>query len=281
MFHVEGTEPPPCEVRDKLPQGALGRYHSTYQCWVALDGNAWHAVEASQGGLRYSVSLFTAGNLHLLTEVHWKQLVELQFPVGQLRTMCTSKRVSALMAELMIVETMSERMTRGFLEAGIVDTSSGKELDAQLVAEARKEELTFLRNLGAYKVVAREGRRVIPVGWVTVNKGDEENPRIRSRLVVKETKYHSTLEEGAGNATTPPYESLRFLLSIAMSQEGQARDQTLQFIDITRAHPAPALQGGTRSPDCFARRRPMEPDRRALWTTLALFVWIERCFKGI
>eukprot|EP00971_Amphidinium_carterae_P194209 3853846-Amphidinium_carterae.4 len=215
MFHVEGTEPPPCEVRDKLPQGALGCYRNTYKCWVALDGNAWHAVEASQGGLRYSVSLFTAGNLHLLTETHWSQLEELQFPVSRLKIMCMSKRVSALMAELMIVETMSERMTRGFLEAGehvdeedpwvanaedyqgIVDTSSGKELDAQLVAEARKEESTFLRNLGAYKVVAREGRKVIPVGWVTVNKGDDQNPRIRSRLVVKETKYHSTLEEGA------------------------------------------------------------------------------------
>eukprot|EP00971_Amphidinium_carterae_P104018 2059882-Amphidinium_carterae.3 len=242
-FSVEGKHEPPVD-------------RVTYHRWVALDGQTWHAVEPGRGGDRFSVSLFTAGNLQLLTGEHWQQLVSLGFPIRRLRNMYGSNKLSALIAEVMVLETMADRMQRGNHEAGehvdepewvvspaecegATDTSSGKVLAPALVAEARREEMSFLHGLGAYRVVPHEGQKLLPIGWVTVNKGDDQHPKIRARLVVKETRYHSDLEEGAGNATTPPYEALKFMLSIAMSQKGvsASKGNSLQFMDITRAHP--------------------------------------------
>ena len=72
------------------------------------------------------------------------------------------------------------------------DDASGKPLDPKLVGEAREEELREFRKLGVYiKVpVSRcwdaTGKKPIGVRWVDINKGDDEKPEYRSRLVAKE-----------------------------------------------------------------------------------------------
>ena len=64
-----------------------------------------------------------------------------------------------------------------------------------------------------------EARRVtgnppITVRWVDVNKGDNTTPNVRSRLVARQIRQAG---EDAIFAPTPPLESLRSILSLAMT----------------------------------------------------------------
>eukprot|EP00959_Pyramimonas_sp_CCMP1952_P216753 4532901-Pyramimonas_sp.AAC.1 len=80
----------------------------------------------------------------------------------------------------------------------------------------------------------------MPTGWVDVNKGQPDAPQVRSRLVVKETRYHTNLDTSGGSSfsQTPPYEALRMLCSCQMTPASQMQvDYVIIFIDITRAHP--------------------------------------------
>ena len=72
------------------------------------------------------------------------------------------------------------------------DSSSGAPLQPSLVQQARMEEILQFRKHGVYqKVPVREcwertGKAPIGIKWVDVNKGDEEKPEYRSRLVAKQ-----------------------------------------------------------------------------------------------
>eukprot|EP00971_Amphidinium_carterae_P302197 6004112-Amphidinium_carterae.1 len=220
VFDVQGLDEPPGAARDKVPPGARGYFKSTYQQWVELNGMCWHAVEPPQD-LRYSLSVFTAGNLHQLSERDWNDLEALAFPVTRLRQMHHPKKkaLAATHLENQLMEGILAVVDHRPLEAGshvdepdpwlaypdlyeaIYDNISGQALPPELVAAARREEMQFLAELQAYEVVTLEecysktNRRPIPVGWVDVNKGDQERPAVRARLVVKETKYNSELTD--------------------------------------------------------------------------------------
>ena len=101
----------------------------------------------------------------------------------------------------------------------IYDEIIGVHLAPQLVSRARSDEMDFVIGLNAYDydTVAnckdKTGKLPVPVGWAGVNKGDEQRPAIRSRLVVQETKYHTTMkvkDPAQTFSATPPYECLRF-----------------------------------------------------------------------
>ena len=83
-------------------------------------------------------------------------------------------------------------------------------------------------------------RPPIPTGWVDVNKGDEQRPDVRCRLVMKETNRLTTLgpeDAASAFAGTPPLEGLRLLISLAMSGEQTGPDDNvIMFLDISRAH---------------------------------------------
>ena len=82
----------------------------------------------------------------------------------------------------------------------------------------------------------------ITVKWVDTNKGDDEQPNYRSRLVAREIRRKG---EDSIFAPTPPLESLRTILMLAatptlwapawVQQEGPHRMQ-VSFIDISRAY---------------------------------------------
>eukprot|EP00971_Amphidinium_carterae_P178284 3536745-Amphidinium_carterae.1 len=66
--------------------------------------------------------------------------------------------------------------------------------------------MEFLRQLQEYSYDSTEvcwektGRRPVPVKslkWVNVDKGEPDCPKIRARLVVQETRYHSTITDEA------------------------------------------------------------------------------------
>ena len=69
---------------------------------------------------------------------------------------------------------------------------TGVELDPGMVAKAREEELLTADKMGLYDVVdlkecwQRTGKPPISTRWIDINKGDEQNPIMRSRWVARQ-----------------------------------------------------------------------------------------------
>ncbi|CAK0826820.1 unnamed protein product [Prorocentrum cordatum] len=134
---------------------------------------------------------------------------------------------------------------RDTLRTEFYDDLTGLPLDSTRVKAARRLEMDFMAQLGAW-VYAREedcqrelGRRPLSVRWVDIDKGDTDRPDCRSRLVVQETKAQSAIagdDIGAVFAATPPLECLRLICSMAMSSD-PSEGRVLRFLDISRAHP--------------------------------------------
>ena len=94
------------------------------------------------------------------------------------------------------------------------DDLTGMKLDAGKVIEARTKEVTYLRDKRVYdKIPRRQSLRskwkIIRTRWIYINKGDDENPVYRSRLVGKE--FNEVQMDGLF-AATPPLDALRFLV---------------------------------------------------------------------
>ena len=97
------------------------------------------------------------------------------------------------------------------------DDVSGAPLDPAKVVEARKLEMEYATKKPVWnKITRREakarGWKVIKSRWIDINKGDDNNPNYRSRMVGKEFNIGEL--EGLF-AATPPLEALRLILSWA------------------------------------------------------------------
>ena len=83
------------------------------------------------------------------------------------------------------------------------------------------------------------GKAPIGCRWIDINKGDDEHPEYRSRLVAKEINRSPSDEMFAA---TPPLEAKKMLFSMAMTEfaHGRARNfqgvQKLLFVDVKRAY---------------------------------------------
>ena len=120
------------------------------------------------------------------------------------------------------------------------DDLSGQVLKDTLVEEARAKELLYFHSKGVWRKVAwatartRTGRPPISVRWVGVDKGDEQNPNYRSRLVARQLKAHD--ESGDTYfAPAPPLEALRTVLSLAMAQIGDHRPIWTRIVPTERS----------------------------------------------
>ena len=129
----------------------------------------------------------------------------------------------------------------------VYDTNTGAELDLEKVAAARKEELDWVQRQCTYKKVdAEDARKVgkvpITMKWVDRNKGDNERPNYRSRLVCREIKRAHNAEyipEYASFSAMPPLEALKILLSLMVTLKVSKRNRKplkVRLIDISRAH---------------------------------------------
>ena len=76
---------------------------------------------------------------------------------------------------------------------------------------------------------SKTGKAPIAVRWIDINKGDEQHPNYRSRLVAKEFKTDINPEL---YAATPPSECLRMLISMLASQDGAE----MMYADVSRAY---------------------------------------------
>ena len=106
------------------------------------------------------------------------------------------------------------------------DDITGQVLRDDLVRVARATELEYFRSKGVWtkrprgEARQKPGRAPISARWVDVNKGDDLNPRYRSRLVARQLKAHDR-SNNSYFAPTPPLEALRTVLSLtATTLEG-------------------------------------------------------------
>ena len=105
--------------------------------------------------------------------------------------------------------------------------------------------------------------------WVDVNKGDELNPKYRSRLVARQLKA-TDKSNATYFAPTPPLESLRSILMMAASNIGNWRtcrekaceDRTqILILDIARAYFNAKIDEGQHT---YVALPPEDPDSGVL-----------------
>ena len=122
-------------------------------------------------------------------------------------------------------------------EQPVYDAITGKILDYALVKAARKEEIGYYRMMNVYTKVDRRkayektGKAPIKVRWVDHNKGTDDKPMIRSRLVAKEIKVSDKPELFAA---TPPLEAVKMVISEAADKSG--KEKCLMHNDVSRAY---------------------------------------------
>ena len=77
--------------------------------------------------------------------------------------------------------------------------------------------------------------RTITTRWLDTNKGDEQNPNYRARLVAREIKRDKRDDLFAA---TPPLESLRMVISICASHQFEAPENNflIMITDVNWAY---------------------------------------------
>ena len=130
------------------------------------------------------------------------------------------------------------------------DDLTGQVLKDELVIKARLVELQFFHQKGVWvkrpmdRARAVTGKPPITVRWVDVNKGDEQSPNYRSRLVARQMKCQDS-SDTSYFAPAPPLEALRTVLSMAVTSIGEHKPilsptspmrSQVSFIDIKRAY---------------------------------------------
>jgi hypothetical protein len=83
------------------------------------------------------------------------------------------------------------------------------------------------------KTMQQHGGRTIGTRWIDINKGDEESPECRSRLVGKEFNVGS---DPALYASTPPLEALRLIVSRAATTRRGSGKMKVMINDVKRAY---------------------------------------------
>ena len=115
------------------------------------------------------------------------------------------------------------------------DDVSGAELNPSMVKDARKEEMDYVRKMHWYdKVPIAEckratGKMPITVRWIDINKGDQEHPNYRSRIVAREI---NTCKRDDLFAATPPLEGMNVILYMTATANN---GEVVMINDISRA----------------------------------------------
>ena len=118
------------------------------------------------------------------------------------------------------------------------DDISGKVLDSELVKEARAAEIKEAVRMGVWETVPRArcfsetGKPPVGTRWVDVNKGDDSQPKVRSRLVAQEIKRDSDYELFVA---TPPIEYIKYLVSRTASTQRTDSPTCLMVQDVKKA----------------------------------------------
>ena len=128
-----------------------------------------------------------------------------------------------------------------------IDLKTGTKIDPQLAAEARVEEVRYMEKIRLYEEVpveecwTRTGRPPVSTKWVDVNKGTEEEPDIRCRLVARDFKPKGERDRCDLFAAMPPLEAKKLLFQKAVNENLRRRRSRgpgikIMFIDVKKAH---------------------------------------------
>ncbi|CAK0837809.1 unnamed protein product, partial [Prorocentrum cordatum] len=128
------------------------------------------------------------------------------------------------------------------------DDVNGGWLDPAGVRAARQEELAWMKHREVFEPSDEEtcrrltARAPLRTRWVDTNKGDEQRPKYRSRLVAMEIKAAKKASEQMSASelfsSTPPLEAVKLLCSLMVSMCRSPRGLPLKigFWDVSRAH---------------------------------------------
>ena len=119
------------------------------------------------------------------------------------------------------------------------EVEDAQELDPTAVAEARQEELAYMKARGLWRVVPTPvGVVPVSVRWVDVLKAEGIT---RSRLVARDFRGGDRQRDDLF-AATPPLEAIRVLISRAAIETPSRRRRKLMFIDAKKAHLNPRCE---------------------------------------
>ena len=117
------------------------------------------------------------------------------------------------------------------------DDVTGKALDPKAVRQAMLLEMKYVKEEEVWQPISRDearrrGWKVVKTRWIDINKGDEDTPNYRIRLVAKE------FNDGAGEglfARTPPLEALRIseAATVRVGEDWEAKVTMVN--DVARA----------------------------------------------
>ena len=115
------------------------------------------------------------------------------------------------------------------------DDACGAPLELEEVKRARREEIDYVHKINFYdkapisEVYKNTGKGPISVRWIDINKGDQESPNYRSRLVAREV---NTNKRNDLFRATPPLEALNLVFSFTASGN---KGEVIMVNDISRA----------------------------------------------
>ena len=94
------------------------------------------------------------------------------------------------------------------------------------VIMARRTEMQFFTKMEVYVKVPDEnarlhGCKIINTEWLDTNKGDDQNPNYRNRLVGREIKHDKRMDLFSA---TPPLETLKLLISLSLRKKARCRE---------------------------------------------------------
>jgi hypothetical protein len=128
------------------------------------------------------------------------------------------------------------------------DDVHGKALDLKTVREARREEVCYMQQRSIWSEVdvrecwAKTGKKPVSVKWVDTNKGTDEAPKVRCRLVARDFKVKGEKDREDLFAATPPLELKRMLMSRTASRKKGGRSKKMLFVDARKAHLNPKCE---------------------------------------
>ncbi len=169
-----------------------------------------------------------------LDTIRWRnelyEVLDVSTPFGRLMTLQENVERQAVAPEEDPFELL-------YTDQEFMDDVHGGTLDKKLAVHARRVEIEYFRKMGVYTKVRREKwMRIISTKWIDTNKGDEQDPNYRARLVGREIATHKRDDLFAA---TPPLESLRYIVSRCASHQylANAADRfCIMSNDIKRAY---------------------------------------------
>jgi hypothetical protein len=150
------------------------------------------------------------------------------------------KRVRVMCIMGMEVNDDVEELPGGGEGEWAVDDLSGKELKAEDVRAARKEEVEFMMKIGLCEEATEQdcwdktGKAPVGTKWIDVLKQTENGAIVRSRLVARDFKNAGDRNRDDLFAATPPLEVVKAMLSLARRERNE--DFKVMLIDVKKAH---------------------------------------------